>query len=388
MDCGHFDFAVIGARISSNNTMKYLEFRGGGNIIGTNNVIDTLVFTPGRIYTFANATTTTINDAWYGSGTPCNLTEIKSPTGATVNMTSGNVVFDYARINNIIAGGNTPFQALEHCIDIGGNQNWIIEPYNGTAPIVGLGPDITILTTDLPWTLTTEGFFGSPLSQYLWNDSSTEDHLVIVDSGTYSVEVSFIDGCSVSDEIKVSLEDPLPIKLLSFDATKKGQVAVLDWITASEENNKGFEVERSVDGKNWKQIGFVATQAEHGNSSATLKYQFVDEQPIKGANIYRLKQVDLDGAFEYSKVRQLVFDNLRNVVQVYPNPAQDYVILDGLSLKATILVVNAVGQEVMKQIAESNTMKLHISSLPVGMYYIHILQDGIEVQIEKVMITK
>ncbi len=180
----------------------------------------------------------------------------------------------------------------------------------------------------------------------------------------------------------------LPIKLVSFDAAKKGQVAALDWITAAEENNSGFDIERSVDGKNWKQIGFVTTQAENGNSSTTLNYQFVDEQPIIGDNFYRLKQIDLDRSFDYSVVRQLVFDGLKNVIQVYPNPAQDYVIIDGLNSKATVHIINAVGQEVMKQVADANTMKLNINTLPAGMYYIHILQDGVEVQVEKVMITK
>lgn len=186
----------------------------------------------------------------------------------------------------------------------------------------------------------------------------------------------------------ISTTHPLPIQLVSFDATKKGQVAVLDWITAAEENNSGFDIERSVDGINWNKIGFTVTQAENGNSSATLNYQFLDEQPMSGANFYRLKQVDFDGSFEYSIVRQLVFDRSKNAVIVYPNPAQDYVIVDGLNSKATIHVINAVGQEVLKQISESNTMKLQINQLPSGMYYIHVLQDGVEVQVEKVMITK
>jgi len=135
-------------------------------------------------------------------------------------------------------------------------------------------------------------------------------------------------------------------------------------------------------------IGFTSTQAENGSNSATLNYQFLDEQPMSGANFYRLKQVDFDGSFDYSIVRQLVFDHFKNAVLVYPNPAQDYVIVDGLNSKATIHVINAVGQEVLKQISESNTMKLQINQLPSGMYYIHVLQDGVEVQVEKIMITK
>src|SRR5690554_1839436 len=107
-------------------------------------------------------------------------------------------------------------------------------------------------------------------------------------------------------------------------------------------------------------IGFTSTQAENGSNSATLNYQFLDEQPMSGANFYRLKQVDFDGSFDYSIVRQLVFDNFKNAVQIYPNPAQDYVVVEGLNSKATIHIINAVGQEVFKQTSESNTIEVQI----------------------------
>ena len=70
--------------------------------------------------------------------------------------------------------------------------------------------------------------------------------------------------------------------------------------------------------------------------------------------------MDLDGAFDYSKIRQLVFDNFKNAVQIYPNPAQDYVVVEGLNSKATIHIINAVGQEVFKQTSESNTIEVQI----------------------------
>ncbi len=253
-----------------------------------------------------------------------------------------------------------------------GSQEYPIDT-NTPATVTIPGKGIIVVNEDGSYEWTPEpNFIGTVVVRYTPCDNGTP---VACDNAT--LYLTNLDE-SVS----------LPIKLVSFDATKKDQVAVLDWITASEENNSGFDIERSVDGKNWNKIGFTVTQAENGNSSATLNYQFLDEQPMSGANFYRLKQVDFDGSFDYSIVRQLVFDHFKNAVLVYPNPAQDYVIVDGLNSKATIHVINAVGQEVLKQISESNTMKLQINQLPSGMYYIHVLQDGVEVQVEKIMITK
>src|SRR5690606_5641779 len=89
------------AWIRSNNTINRLEFMGKGYIQATGNTIDTLIFAPGKTYTFAAGTNTTINEAWYGSGTPCNPTQIVSSSttaNATVTKTAGTVDFDYIRL--------------------------------------------------------------------------------------------------------------------------------------------------------------------------------------------------------------------------------------------------------------------------------------------------
>lgn len=125
------------AYIGANNTIGRLEYRGRGSINGTGNTIETLIFAPGRIYTFLSGSTNTITKDWFGSGTPCNLTEISSSAAGafTVNKTTGSVEFDYVRLRNITAvgnAGNTQFKALEHSEDLGGNTNWSILPYNNT----------------------------------------------------------------------------------------------------------------------------------------------------------------------------------------------------------------------------------------------------------------
>lgn len=200
------------AYIGANNTIGRLEYRGRGSINGTGNTIETLIFAPGRIYTFLSGSTNTITKDWFGSGTPCNLTEISSSAAGafTVNKTTGSVEFDYVRLRNITAvgnAGNTQFKALEHSEDLGGNTNWSILPYNNTTPILGLGPDKTLCADAFPYTIKTDGFFASPMATFTWGDGSTGTTFVATAPGTYTVTVSYPDGCSRSDNIILTRSD-------------------------------------------------------------------------------------------------------------------------------------------------------------------------------------
>lgn len=363
------------ARIAGNNTISYLEFKGKGQVSGSNNLIDTLVFAPGKVYTFSNGTQTTINGAWYGSGTPCNLTEINSPSGATINMSSGNVEFDYVRVQNITAGINTPFTALEHSIDLGGNSNWAIAPYNGAAPIYGLGPDTSVTTADFPYTLNTDGFFGSPLSQYLWNDGSTSDHLDITDTGTYYVTVSFVDGCSVSDSIHIELDDPLPIVLEQFNAAARGCNAILNWSVGNAENFNAFGVERSTDGKHFNLIATIPFN-EHAKD-----YTYTDETTGSGNYFYRLKLTDNSNTYNYSVVRSVQLDcgSFSNI-RVYPNPATGDFHVRSSQVMTQITILTAEGKEVLQydnRRSLTGDVLVRGNILPAGTYFIKVkMEDG------------
>ena len=94
------------------------------------------------------------------------------------------------------------------------------------------------------------------------------------------------------DDIVVNALATLPITLISFTGKEANKSIVLNWITASEKNNKNFEILRSVDGKNFKTIGSVNGA---GDSDAELKYSFTDINPFGGTNYYQLKQIDFDG---------------------------------------------------------------------------------------------
>jgi hypothetical protein len=112
----------------------------------------------------------------------------------------------------------------------------------------------------------------------------------------------------------------LPVELSKFEATYQSDRTELRWETSFEENNRGFEIERSQDLRNWSKIGFV--EGENDRQGAT--YRFTDALIFEnGLFYYRLKQVDWDGQFEYSSVLTIQAKGIRQppVATAFPNPA-------------------------------------------------------------------
>ncbi|MEW6195816.1 MAG: hypothetical protein AB1521_11740 [Bacteroidota bacterium] len=121
---------------------------------------------------------------------------------------------------------------------------------------------------------------------------------------------------------------PLPVELTSLIAFVQNKIVILNWQTATEINNYGFDVQRlnpplsslpGVEKKGWVKIGFVEG---HGNSNSPKEYSFEDKNPHEGSSRYRLKQIDLDGTYEYSQIVEVNFGGYVNFIldQNYPNP--------------------------------------------------------------------
>lgn len=110
---------------------------------------------------------------------------------------------------------------------------------------------------------------------------------------------------------------PLPITLLSFNAKPNGENVDVTWVTASEENNDFFTIERSSNGEDFSPIGIVDGA---GNSNTTLSYLYVDQAPLPGLSYYRLKQTDYNGAYEYSSPVAVMFNGKNQaIVNAYVN---------------------------------------------------------------------
>lgn len=197
---------------------------------------------------------------------------------------------------------------------------------------------------------------------------------------------------------------PLPVELSTFKVNAvEGAKAQLEWETASETNNYGFEIERTIVSNNtesykWEKIGFVEG---HGNSNSPKLYSFTDKNPTGGSKFaYRLKQIDIDGAFDYSdavevEVLPAKFELLPN----YPNPFNPTTLIK-FSLpedtKLAINIYNILGEKVITLVNEefkagyhqvqfnSNSNGLNLSS---GLY-IYSIESKNFTQVKKMILLK
>lgn len=190
-----------------------------------------------------------------------------------------------------------------------------------------------------------------------------------------SFEYTYLDAAGFADPTPavyhVNWSSPLPVTLISFKAYTKGDDKILlEWATASEQNNKGFEIERSPDGSHWGSIGFILSVAIDGKSNKRLDYSFADNIPLSGMNYYRLKQYDFDGYIAYSPVRTIRY-NQQNAISIYPNPVKDNLSISGLEGTEQIKIYNTSGVLVYHQKAGQSDISLaHLSE---GLYYLQIV---------------
>ncbi|PTX19317.1 putative secreted protein (Por secretion system target) [Pontibacter mucosus] len=176
---------------------------------------------------------------------------------------------------------------------------------------------------------------------------------------------------------------PLPVEIIYFTAAKQGNNVLLEWATASEENNTGFEVQVSQDGFNFRKLDFVPTK--NGNTVIKQVYQYNDKENGKrGTRYYRLKQIDEDGRFEYFTTKAVTFSEVASKVKAFPNPFTTKITLDIAaenSGQVQVTMWNAVGRQLMEQtvVVEEgfNTVNLDIrGDLPHGVYFLRVYLDG------------
>jgi hypothetical protein len=176
--------------------------------------------------------------------------------------------------------------------------------------------------------------------------------------------------------INIGCSTILPVELISFTADVVDQETVdLKWVTASEFNNKLFEIERSKDGISWEMIGVV-----NGAGTTTLMqhYKFRDNNPLSDRSYYRLKQVDINGTYSYSVIRD-VHIKKEFLVSVYPNPATDVVYTELYSDKdseAFLTLTSSSGMTVSRKMVVVhrglNTFETLLTGLPSGIYIMNL----------------
>lgn len=194
-------------------------------------------------------------------------------------------------------------------------------------------------------------------------------------TGTGNYTVASLALTSLLMTVKY-IEPPFPVELTSFTGRVTNEFVQLNWETETEINNYGFNIERKSETSEWTNIGFVLG---NGNSNSTKKYNYNDTEPIGGSKfLYRLKQIDNDGKFEYSDVIEVeVIPTRFELSQNYPNPFNPSTTLMFSLPKQTqlkISIYNMLG-ELVETVAEGQyeagyfKTNLILSNLASGIYF-------------------
>jgi len=182
------------------------------------------------------------------------------------------------------------------------------------------------------------------------------------------------DGVLQAENYRVPNNEPLsplPVELVAFTAQLRSEKVYLNWTTASERNNSGFEIQRT---QNEQEFQTILTREGNGTTTARSTYEAVDNQPLKGVSYYRLKQNDNDGKFAYSPVVVVRNQSLTKAT-FYPNPTSGKLTIslpqEQVATVVKVRVTDLSGREV-KTLMLPATGEIDLSALQAGTYLITV----------------
>lgn len=190
---------------------------------------------------------------------------------------------------------------------------------------------------------------------------------------------------SLTNVIQFDKNEPLPVKLIYFNAMAEGKKAHLNWQTGTEQNSDRFDIERSADGLHFEKIGWVKAA---GNSTSHVDYSYFDLSPKKGINYYRLKEVDIDNSLQYSEIKSARFGE-DTAFALYNNPT------NGSDLKITVNILPSVlsvfdasGRKVKEVNITTSSNSLSVAALASGTYLAVLNKDGKVIGVERFIVSR
>lgn len=206
-----------------------LQFSGDAVMEGFS-VTDTLIGAPGKSYVMESELTQTVNSYLQLIGnncTPISLSATGNGTRANLSMPQeANMLVDFVEMRDNNGIGGADFNAGERSTDVGAsNQGWLFEDPPDFIEVGFLGPDRSLCEGS---DLILNAFNFSPSETYLWNDNSTDTTLIVTTPGIYSVEVTFSNGCSITDEIEIFSPQQLEVQLPDDTTICEGETLTLD----------------------------------------------------------------------------------------------------------------------------------------------------------------
>ncbi len=200
------------------------------------------------------------------------------------------------------------------------------------------------------------------------------------------------------DNVEIIGTNAVPVELVSFNVSANDNNVVLNWLTATETNNLGFEIQRKS-GSEFIALGFVDG---YGTTTEAKNYSFTDLKVPSGKQVYRLKQIDFDGAYEYSNEVEVdvAIPKAYSLEQNFPNPFNPSTIIKynlPVDARVTLKVFDVLGQEVMTLLNSTIASGTHevtfdASNINSGVYFYTIDAKGIDgsnfTSTKKMLLTK
>ena len=214
--------------------------------------------------------------------------------------------------------------------------------------------------------LPNQGFSTDPVT-YAGNSGTTRDQKLFIVLDIEGVMNDVFTECA-----QVSCGN-LPVRLKSFQVQQKNGRTKLYWQTASEQDNKGFEVQRRTENADFEAVRFVTTKAMNGNSNVLLQYEYEDLMlPKAGVVYYRLKQIDLDGKASFSDTRS-VQHAFSAAVKVFPNPSRGNITIQVPAVigKYDLVLSDQYGNRLRQWLNESRSV-FGINNLKQGIYLVTV----------------
>lgn len=219
-----------------------------------------------------------------------------------------------------------------------------------------------------------------------WTGSAPWQNLGGTDAGGNAVDVAGVT--SFSPFALGSATQSLPTRLLSFSGYRQNNANVLKWTTATEQDSKGFYIDRSIDGTTFSQIGFVASKSQAGTSNAVISYDYTDNLIATGQQqYYRLRQADINGRETRSGIIivRAGMPNRLAITVTAPNPVKNVVnvMINSSSRQNVTIDVYDAGGRVLKTTRSmvydgSNTIALNLAGLKAGTYSLRVTGTGKE----------
>lgn len=308
-------------------------------------------------------------NANYHNGAEVGISRFKLHTIDNYSLNSDGAYHDYSCSMATTLLPNTTYSVTIKTGTYNSEGAKVFLDYNGDGDFADAGEDIATFTASTEGGRTLN--FTTPLSGITFNKGLR----LRVLSKFAGVPVSATDvGLygQAEDYTVYFYSEVLPVQFIAFSVNCINKGVQVMWKTATESNSSHFDIQRNTEGDVWETIGRVTAK---GNSTTVQQYVFTDTKPTGGKTFYRLHQVDRDGRATYSDIVFVSCEN-KATVNVYPNPAKDFIQLSNLKKGTELSILSIQGMQIRKIKADQPGIRIPVTDLSSGTYLIQWMENG------------